>query len=245
MDKSSRRPSLSFEAVGSESYARGMTARASAPGEVEAAQAVYTPVVLAVYDWFVLGFSSRFAWRCSRTEMLAFYDRHVGPRHLDIGVGTGFFLDKCEWPVARPELTLLDMNPHSLRAAARRTERFRPRLVQANVLEPLDLGEAQFDSIGMNFLLHCLPGPVEQKATTAARNLKRHLQPNGILFGSTILGRGVRHSVLGRSLLHLYNKKGIFSNRDDDLEGLEGALAGVFSDVAVDLKGTVALFSAR
>jgi ubiquinone/menaquinone biosynthesis C-methylase UbiE len=106
-----------------------MAARTPASAEVEAAQAVYTPAVLAVYDWLVLGFSSRFAWRCSRTEMLALYDQHVGPRHLDIGVGTGFFLDKCQWPVARPELTLLDVNSYSLRAAARRTERFRPRLV--------------------------------------------------------------------------------------------------------------------
>jgi ubiquinone/menaquinone biosynthesis C-methylase UbiE len=222
-----------------------MTARTPASEEVEAAQAVYTPAVLAVYDWFVLGFSSRFAWRCSRTEMLALYDQHVGPRHLDIGVGTGFFLDKCRWPVARPELTLLDVNSYSLRAAARRTERFRPRLVQANVLESLDLGEARFDSIGMNFLLHCLPGPAEEKATKVASNVTRHLGPNGVVFGSTILGRGVRHNVLGRSLLAVYNKKGIFSNRHDDLEGLKRALAGVFSDVRVDLKGTVALFSAR
>jgi SAM-dependent methyltransferase len=136
-----------------------MAARTPEAAEVKAAQAVYTPMVLAVYDWFVLGFSSRFAWRCLRSEMLAFYDQHIGARHLDIGVGTGFFLDHCQWPVARPELTLLDVNPHSLRAAARRTERFRPLMVQANVLDPLDLGEARFDSIGMNFLLHCLPGP--------------------------------------------------------------------------------------
>jgi SAM-dependent methyltransferase len=222
-----------------------MAARTPASAEVEAAQAVYSPAVLAVYDWFVLGFSSRFAWRCSRREMLAFYDRHVGARHLDIGVGTGFFLDKCQWPVALPELTLLDVNRHSLRAAARRMERFRPRLEQASVLESLDLGEARFDSIGMNFLLHCLPGPAEQKVTTVARNVKPHLEPNGVVFGSTILGRGVRHNVLGRSLLRVYNKKRIFSNRDDDLEGLERALAGAFTEVQVDLKGAVALFSAR
>ncbi len=74
--------------------------------------------------------------------------------------------------------------------------------------------------------------------------MTRHLGPNGVVFGSTILGRGVRHNVLGRTLL-VYNKKGIFCNHHDDLEGLERALAAVFSDVRVDLKGTVALFSAR
>jgi hypothetical protein len=212
---------------------------------VEAGQAVYTPLVLAFYDSFVLGFSSRLAWRCSRTETLAFYDRHVGPRHLDIGVGTGFFLDKCRWPVEHPDLTLLDVNRHSLQAAARRAGRFRPRVVQADVLEPLDLGDARFDSIGMNFLLHCLPGPIEQKAATVVRNVTPYLSSDGVLFGSTILGRGVRHNLLGRDLLRIYNRKGIFSNLADDAEGLKGALAGELSDVRVELEGTVALFSAR
>jgi hypothetical protein len=58
-------------------------ARLRPPAQVEAGQAVYTPVVLAVYDQFALGFSSRFAWRCPKTEMLALYDRHVGRKHLD------------------------------------------------------------------------------------------------------------------------------------------------------------------
>jgi hypothetical protein len=222
-----------------------MAAQAPAPTEVEAGQKVYTPLVLAFYDVFVLGFSSRFAWRCPSSEMLAHYDRHVGPRHLDVGVGTGFFLDKCRWPVEHPELTLLDLNAHSLRSAARRTARFEPRVVRANVLEALDLGEARFDSIGMNFLLHCLPGPVADKAAGVARNVQAYLAPGGVVFGTTILGRGVTHNRLGRVLLRAYNRKGIFSNLEDDLEGLEHALAGAFGEVQVELKGTVAHFSAR
>lgn len=46
--------------------------------EVKAGQAVYTPLTLALYDAFVLGFSCRFAWRCPRARMLAFYNRNVG-----------------------------------------------------------------------------------------------------------------------------------------------------------------------
>jgi Methyltransferase domain len=223
------------------------TLGASAPtaAEVEAGQAIYSPLVLAFYDIFVLRFSTRFAWRCTREQMPSWYNRHVGARHLDIGVGTGYFLDSCRWPVDAPELTLLDANPHSLRAAARRIKRFRPREVQGNVLEPLELGEARFESIGMSFLLHCLPGPVAQKAATVARNVSPHLEPNGVVFGSTILGRGVRHNILGRSLMRLYNKKGVFSNRNDDREGLERAFAEVFDDVHVEVTGTVAQFSAR
>ncbi len=213
--------------------------------EVESGQAVYTPLVLALYDVFVLRFSCRYAWRCPRAQMLDLYNRQVGARHLDVGVGTGFFLDSCEWPVAQPELTLLDLNRHSLDAAAKRTRRYRPRVVQASALDPIELGASQFDSVAMNFLLHCLPGSAEQKAATVARNVRPYLAPGGVVFGSTILGRGVRHNLLGRTLMRAYNKKGIFSNLEDDAAGLERGLTTALADVRIDVQGTVALFSAR
>jgi len=213
--------------------------------EVESGQAVYTPLVLALYDVFVLRLSCRIAWQCPRAQMLDLYNRHVGPRHLDVGVGTGYFLDSCEWPTAEPELTLLDVNRHSLDAAAKRTRRYHPRVVQASALDPLDLGGSQFDSIAMNFLFHCLPGSAEQKAATVAANVRPYLAPGGVVFGSTILGLGVRHNLLGRTLMRAYNKKGIFSNLEDDAAGLERGLATALPSVRIDVQGTVALFSAR
>lgn len=59
--------------------------------DVERGQRIYGPLVLRAYDLFVLGFSNRFAWCCPSSTMLAQYDRHVGRRHLDIGVGTGWY----------------------------------------------------------------------------------------------------------------------------------------------------------
>jgi hypothetical protein len=213
--------------------------------EVDSAQAVYTPLVLALYDVFVLRFSCQVAWRCPSGQMLALYNRHVGARHLDVGVGTGFFLDRCEWPVVQPELTLLDLNRHSLAAAAKRTRRYRPRVVRASVLDPIELGALQFDSVAMNFLLHCLPGSAEQKSATVAGNVRPYLAPGAVVFGSTILGQGVRHNLLGRTLMRAYNKKGIFSNLEDDAAALERGLAAELADVRIDVQGTVALFSAR
>jgi 2-polyprenyl-3-methyl-5-hydroxy-6-metoxy-1,4-benzoquinol methylase len=177
--------------------------------------------------------------------MLERYDRHVRARHLDVGVGTGWFLDRCTWPVERPQITLLDLNENSLSTASDRISRYEPRSVQANVLEPVDLGDARFDSIGANFLLHCLPGALEWKAATVVSNLRPNLAPGGVLFGSTILGRGIDHNLLGRRLMRLYNRKGIFSNVEDDADGLEQGLAAELSDVEVDVVGAVALFAAR
>jgi SAM-dependent methyltransferase len=213
--------------------------------QVEAGQQLYSPLLLASYDLFVLRFSNRFAWRCPWPRLLEAYDRHVSARHLDIGVGTGFFLDRCRWPVDQPEITLLDLNPSSLAAAARRIRRYVPRTVQASALEPLPLGEERFDSVGLNFLLHCLPGPVEHKARAVVQGVTPHLAPGAVVFGSTVLGRGVHHNVVGGALMRLYNRKGVFSNLDDDREGLERALSADLSSVEVEVIGTVALFSAR
>ena len=222
-----------------------MAGRGPLRADVEAGQAVYSPLVLAAYDAFVLGFSNRYVWRCRSATMLARYDELAGPRHLDAGVGTGWFLDHCHWRGQRPEITLLDLNENSLRMAARRIKRFEPGVVHANVLEPVDLGEDEFDSIGLNYLLHCLPGALETKTAAVVRNLVGRLKPGGVLFGSTILGRGVRHNTVGRLLMRVYNRKGIFANSDDDPDGLERGLVAQLGSVELEIVGAVALFAAR
>ena len=213
--------------------------------EVAAGQRVYTPFTLRVYDLFVLGFSNRFVWRCRSSKMLGRYDSLVGARHLDVGVGTGWFLDHCSWPVESPKITLLDLNENSLSAASDRIRRYAPATVQANVLDQVDLGDALFDSIGTNFLFHCLPGGLEGKAATVASNLRPYLASGGAFFGSTILGRGVSHNLVGRRLMRLYNRKRIFSNLEDDQRGLEQGLASELTDVQVEVVGSVALFAGR
>ena len=98
--------------------------------DVEAGQRVYTPLVLWGYDLFVLGFSNRFVWRCRSSRMLERYNSHVGARHLDVGVGTGWYLDRCEWPVETPQITLLDLNENSLSVASKRIRRYAPATIR-------------------------------------------------------------------------------------------------------------------
>lgn len=221
--------------------------QAGAPtaADVERGQQVYTPLVLRAYDLLVLGFSNRLVWKCPSATILETYDRNAGRSHLDLGVGTGWYLDRCAWPVERPEITLLDLNPNSLALSARRLARYAPHTVRASVLDPLPLAGARFESVAANYLLHCLPGRIEPKAATLAANVRPHLERGGVLFGSTILGRGVTHTRIGRRLMSAYNAKGIFSNTDDDERGLERGLALAFATVQIELVGPVALFVAR
>lgn len=207
-------------------------------------QAIYTKTSLRIYDAMVLGFSNRFLWGCPTVELVALYNDNVSDNHLDAGVATGYFLDRCRFPRPSPRLCLLDLNELCLATAAARVARYRPETLRANVLAPIEVQKEPFDSLGITYLLHCLPGPMARKAVAFA-NLRPLLRKGARVFGATILGRGVPHNRLGRSVMNFYNTRGIFGNAEDDLEGLKAALAGQFRDVTLWQRGTVALFTAR
>lgn len=220
-------------------------ARPETPADaVHAGQAVYTPVTLKLYDWAVLGLSNHLIWRCPTRELRALYDRNVGDSHLDIGVGTGYFLDKAKWPVPSPRITLVDLNSHSLDAAAKRIAHYSPDSRVADILQPLSL-PIQHDSAGLCYLLHCLPGDMSEKAATVFDNVLSALKPNGRVFGATILQGDAPRSRAAQMLMNFYNRKGVFSNVTDTRQALESALTARFSDVNIRLAGTVALFEAH
>jgi ubiquinone/menaquinone biosynthesis C-methylase UbiE len=159
-----------------------------APPDVAAGAAGYTPKALSMYDQWVLGFYAKRMWRCPNEEIIALYNENVSGNHLDVGVGTGLFLDRCRFPTARPKITLLDLNPNCLTYVAQRISRYAPVTLAASVLEPIPLPAASFDSIGLNYVLHCLPGPMSRKAV-ALKNLRVLLKDGGVLFGATLLGK--------------------------------------------------------
>ena len=211
----------------------------------EAGAAVYSPLTLKLYDAWVLGISNRFAWQCPTREVLQpFFDRNVGARHLDVGVGTGYYLANAGLPDTT-QVTLLDLNPSSLEAAKQRFGRVDTQTLQHDVFVPLGTAQhGRFDSISLFYLLHCLPGTMADKGAVFA-NLKPCLKSGGVLFGATILGDAAGHNGFGRKLIEVYNKKGIFCNRSDTVEGLRSALALHFRDVHIEVVGKVALFSGR
>jgi 2-polyprenyl-3-methyl-5-hydroxy-6-metoxy-1,4-benzoquinol methylase len=212
--------------------------------QVEAGQAVYTRRMLRLYDFIVLGLSNRFVWKCPTRRLKAHYNQHVTANHLDVGVGTGYFLDRCRFPFNAPRIALMDLNPNTLEFAAKRIARYKPKTYRRNVLDPIALDAEKFDSVGVNYLLHCLPGSMASKSV-AFDHLKALMNPNAVLFGSTLLQRGVPQNWFARRLMDVYNKKGIFSNQDDGLEDLKWALSQRFGEVSVEVVGCAALFSGR
>jgi len=217
----------------------------SSPIDSELGAAVYSDRVLKIYDRWVLGFSNHYAWKCpTNTVLLPFFQEHLSANHLDVGVGSGYYLAHSS---DRPEqVTLLDLNDNSLKAAGSRIAHLQPSLVRDDVLQPSGaLGDRKFDSISLFYLLHCLPGNMAEKGRRVFSTLGAHLAPGGVLYGATILGDEANHNWIGRRLMKLYNRKGIFGNQHDTQEGLQSALNEHFAKVAVWKVGKVALFTAE
>lgn len=213
--------------------------------DTQAGAAVYSPLVLKLYDAWVLGISNRLAWQCpTHSVLLPFYRKHLGSHHLDVGVGTGFYLEHAGFSPDQ-QVGLLDMNETSLRTAARRMKRPHAGLFLGDVMKPVTMLDGQrYDSIALFYLLHCLPGTMLEKSRVFA-NLRHYLHRDGVIYGATILGDEADHNWFGRKLMQVYNNKGIFGNRTDSLQTLRYALELYFAQVDIRVQARVALFVAK
>jgi SAM-dependent methyltransferase len=219
----------------------------AAVGEGDAAyagQAAYTRSLLRFYDLLVMGYNLPVLWRCPKKNLRRLYDDNAGARHLDIGVASGYLIDKCRFPSESPAITLMDLNPDALDFAAHRLRRYSPSTHRANVLEPWGLPAEAFDSVAMSNLLHCVPGTLKEKAV-AFSYAEAALAPGGTLFGATVLGTEADHTRRSLKALKSMNRKGAFCNLDDRREDLEAGLAAEFPEHEVQIHGVVALFTAR
>jgi hypothetical protein len=211
---------------------------------VKAGIALYSRFILTIYDWVFLGYQCRFYWGCPAHYLLESYNQHVSANHLDIGVGTGYFMDKCKFPSTSIRLALMDLSDNSLRAASKRLIRYKPEVYKRNVLEPFGIDAPAFDSIGMMNLLHCLPGDLKTKAIVF-EHAKEVMNPGAVVFGSTILYEGVKRTAQATLAIKYCNKKGFMANMNDSLEDLREILQHSFSESSVKVIGCEALFWAR
>lgn len=179
-------------------------------------------------------------WRCPTQRLANQYRELIGDAHLDVGPGTGHFLEAVE-PTGF--ITLLDPNPAVLAHCAARLTHLNPTLVEADVTRPLPI-EGSFDSVALNYVIHCLPSTGGYEAAAIA-NTASVLSDDGVLFGATVLGATALHTWVSSRALDANNRRGIFDNRSDSTEMLESMLASSFADHAIEVIGTVALFSAR
>ena len=204
-------------------------------------QADYTRALLRVYDPFVLGFAARFVWRCPTARLLDGYRKHIRDRHLDVGPGTGYFLERSGLP-DESRVTILDPNRNVLDHASSRLGRLDITAIEGDVLKPLSV-DGPFDSAALNLVIHCLPGPLTRKAA-AVSNVAAVLAPTGVLFGASVLGTTGPHTWFSRRVLDAFNRRGAFDNRTDTEVGLADMLAASFERVELEVVGSIAIFAA-
>jgi ubiquinone/menaquinone biosynthesis C-methylase UbiE len=211
--------------------------------DIKKGQAVYTPLMLKVYNLWVLDISNTWIWRCPKKIQQRQFSQHTSSNHLDIGVGTGYYLKQHQWP-KQAQLSLMDLNPNCLELTKKLLSNLNPNVYLHDIFKAKDALFNQFQSISMNYLLHCLPGDMETKSV-AIMNAVSMLSPGGVLFGASILADSSLHTKISTRLCTFYNEKGIFTNQKDTLETLKSALTQHLTDVEVKVVGCVALFNGK
>ena len=204
-------------------------------------QSDYTRTLLRLYDPVVLGVVAKAVWRCPTARLEEGYRQHIRDRHLDIGPGTCYFIERSGLPDGS-RVTILDPNPNVLDHAARHLRRLDVTAVEADVLRPLPLA-GRFDSAALNLVIHCLPGPMSRKAAAVA-NVAAVLAPDGMLFGASVLGTAGPQTWLSRRVLAAFNRRGAFDNLGDTEAGLHEILAESFERVELEIVGSIAIFAA-
>lgn len=208
--------------------------------KTKASQVYFNPLMLVVYDFFLYRFISPFLWGCSTDFLVKRYDAYLGRKHLDVGVGTGFLLAQCKSKIH--DLSLMDLSENCLRKSANRLKDFQPNIVRHNILKAVPDTKGKFDSIALNYVMHCVAGDFSLKSV-AFKNLKSCLKSEGLLYGVTVLEND-NSNILAVCFNRLLNLMGVFNNRQDSLVDLDAGLRRYFKYVSVEARASVILFVA-
>jgi hypothetical protein len=138
----------------------------------------------------------------------------------------------------------MDLSRECLEKTKRKVARYAPDIYLQNLLEPIQYKIDTFDSIGINYVMHCVPGSFKEKGVAFA-----HLQPllneNGVLFGTTVLFEGVQKNLLAKPFMWLMNALGVFNNRSDNAQDLRECLETRFQVIEFEIVGVTAIFAVR
>jgi hypothetical protein len=204
---------------------------------------IYSKAGLRAYDAVVMRLLARHVWGCPSDLFVEHYRKHVTSNHADIGVGTGYCLDRCGFAAADPRLLLIDLQPNCLEYAARRLARYQPQMLVRDVLEPMPNISRRFDSVALAGVLHCLPGGMQHKAR-AFDTLRSLTHPGSKIFGYSLVTDATRRRRRSDVALRMLNRIRAVDNAGDRAGDLARELSSRFAECSVEQVGQMAFFSA-
>lgn len=184
-----------------------------------------------------------YVWGCPTSELSCRLNSLVSHNHLDIGVQCGYVLQEL-LPDSLLRLVIADDDMSNLSASSQRLAYYEPEKLHASLIGKLPDNIEKFDSISINYLLHRLMGRLDYKGEQILKNVNHLLNPGGVVFGSTIMGRGIKKSYLSKKAMRYCNDNLIFNNRYDSPSLLRMCLKKYFVDVKIEVVGSVAIFKA-
>ncbi|MEM8769755.1 MAG: class I SAM-dependent methyltransferase, partial [Pseudomonadota bacterium] len=174
-----------------------------------AGQRFFSAINHGIYDLGLYHFVTDQLWRCPTRYLLDGYADNLSSHHLELGVGSGYLLERTLCRDTAKRLALVDLNQRSLGKAAKRLRRYKPAAVQWNILEPLPEALNGFHSVGMNYVLHCIPGDIADHRRLL-ENVHASLAEGGVFFGATLLWEPAAMTPGARAFMRLLNEVGIF-----------------------------------
>lgn len=203
-------------------------------------QKVYSRLVLKLYNFIVLFFNNNFLWKCKTSQLLKLYKNNVSPNHLDIGVGSGYYLKKVKDKLEI--VALMDLNQNCLDYVKKVLKDKQILTYNIDILK--DIPEkffSKYDSISCNYLIHCLPDNGNKEKVF--ENIAKMLSQEGTAFGSTIIND--YSSKLAAKVANKFNAKGIFDNKNDTYESIEKYLKNNFAKYSIKQIGSVCVYVMR
>lgn len=215
--------------------------RTIAEGALHDATKAYTRHALRVYDAIIMGLLARWVWRCPSFLFINFYDALVSTSHAEIGVGTGYCLDKCRADIDR--LAIIDLNPNCLEHSSRRLDRYAPTTHIRNVLERVSVSGGPFKTVALGGVLHCLPGSMQDKGQVFD-NLRPILAEDAVVFGYTLVSDAGSLGPAAIAARAVLNKLRLINNYADTSDALRHELDKRFDTHVVTRVGAIAFFIA-
>ena len=170
------------------------------------------------YDLLVNKLNCKYIWRCNYNIINSLYDRNISKHHLEIGPGTGFFINKFKFD----NLTLCDINQDILDYSFDNLKNNSKNISKINFnlfdnLSQTNLNKnVKFESVGANYVLHCIPGKIEDKLLTLVHNLKKiNKSHKCVLYGGTVINDPYYNTFLSNALIKCLNHFKIFNNKED------------------------------